>query len=63
MFANNVGGVDKILRIALGALLTLGAIMGYGIWMWIGVIPLITGLFGTCPLYSIIGINTCPMKK
>ncbi|CUH85404.1 YgaP family membrane protein [Thalassovita mediterranea] len=63
MFANNVGGADKILRIVLGTLLLIGAIMGYGIWMWIGVIPLVTGLFGTCPLYSILGFSTCSMKK
>ncbi|MCG7575168.1 DUF2892 domain-containing protein [Phaeobacter sp. CNT1-3] len=63
MFANNVGGADKILRIVLGTLLLIGAIMGYGVWMWIGVIPLVTGLFGTCPLYSILGFSTCPMKK
>jgi hypothetical protein len=63
MFANNVGGADKILRIVLGTLLLIGAIMGYGVWMWIGVIPLVTGLLGTCPLYSILGFSTCPMKK
>lgn len=63
MFANNVGGADKILRIVLGTLLLIGAIMGYGVWMWIGVIPLVTGLFGTCPLYSILGFSTCPIKK
>jgi hypothetical protein len=63
MFANNVGGADKILRLVLGTLLLIGAIMGYGVWMWIGVIPLVTGLFGTCPLYSILGFSTCPMKK
>ena len=63
MFANNVGGLDKILRIVIGALLIVGALMGYGWWMWIGVVPLATGLLGTCPLYSILGVNTCPMKK
>ncbi|MGE0108077.1 MAG: DUF2892 domain-containing protein, partial [Thiomonas sp.] len=30
---------------------------------WIGIVPLVTGLFKFCPLYSIIGMNTCPMKK
>ena len=35
----------------------------FGVWGWIGVVPLLTGLFGTCPLYSMLGMNTCPMKK
>lgn len=59
----NVGGIDKILRIVVGALLIVGALMGYGVWMWIGVVPLLTGLFGVCPLYKLVGMNTCPMKK
>lgn len=59
MLAKNVGGLDKILRIVIGALLVLGALMGYGVWMWIGVVPLVTGLMGSCPLYSIFGIKTC----
>ena len=29
----------------------------------IGIVPLLTGLFGTCPLYSILGVSTCPMKR
>lgn len=63
MLAKNVGGLDKIARILIGALLIIGAIMDYGAWMWIGIIPLATGLMGSCPLYSILGLNTCPMKK
>lgn len=63
MFGKNVGGVDKILRIALGALLVLGALMGYGWWMWIGVVPLATGLLNSCPIYSLLGISTCPASK
>lgn len=63
MFAKNVGGIDKILRIVVGALLVIGALMGFGAWMWIGIVPLATGLLNTCPLYSLIGLNTCPLKK
>ena len=63
----NVGGIDRILRIALGAALLLWFFIdqGTGFWHWaklIGVVPLLTGLFSTCPLYSIIGMNTCPRK-
>ncbi|WP_420567518.1 YgaP family membrane protein [Thalassovita sp.] len=58
----NVGGIDKILRIVIGAALIVGALMGYGIWMWIGLVPLLTGLSGFCPLYKLVGVNTCPNK-
>lgn len=61
--SKNVGGFDKIARIVIGAALILGALLGYGVWMWIGVVPLLTGLMGSCPLYSIVGLNTCPLKK
>ncbi|WP_291992180.1 DUF2892 domain-containing protein [Candidatus Accumulibacter sp. ACC003] len=60
----NVGGIDKILRIVVGiALITLAAIGVIGVWGWIGVVPLLTGLFGVCPAYSLLGANTCPIKK
>lgn len=63
MLAKNIGGVDKIVRIVIGALLILGAVLGHGVWMWIGVVPLATGLLGSCPLYELVGLNTCPLKK
>ncbi|MBN2692208.1 MAG: DUF2892 domain-containing protein [Burkholderiaceae bacterium] len=60
----NVGGIDRILRIIVGIVLIALTLMGtIGVWGWIGVVPLFTGLFKFCPLYSIIGMNTCPMKK
>lgn len=63
----NVGGMDRILRIVIGALLILGFFLnkdGAYRWMyWLGLIPLLTGLFQTCPLYRLIGLNTCPMNK
>ncbi|TFH86534.1 DUF2892 domain-containing protein [Billgrantia azerbaijanica] len=61
---SNVGGIDKTLRIAVGALLILLALTGLiGPWGWIGVVPLATGLFNFCPAYKLLGINTCKMKK
>jgi hypothetical protein len=36
---------------------------GYNWIGWIGVVPLITALIGNCPLYSILGVSTCPVKK
>ncbi|HQO29506.1 MAG TPA: DUF2892 domain-containing protein [Accumulibacter sp.] len=60
----NVGGIDKILRIVVGIALIAMTLMGViGAWGWVGVVPLLTGLFGVCPLYSIIGLNTCPLRK
>ncbi|MFN3881043.1 MAG: DUF2892 domain-containing protein [Nitrincola lacisaponensis] len=60
----NVGGIDKIARILVGAILLILAIMGTGTpWTWIGILPLITGLAGRCPAYSLLGINTCGIKK
>ena len=67
MFKNNVGGLDRGVRIIAGlALLAMFFIYPDASWRYfalIGVIPLFTGLFGTCPLYSIIGLSTCPVKK
>jgi hypothetical protein len=60
----NVGGIDKILRIIAGLVLIGLAIMGIGApWTWIGVVPLATGLMGWCPVYTLFGMNSCPMKK
>ena len=60
----NVGGIDKIARIGVGALLVALAATGtVGAWGWIGVIPLATGLIGRCPAYLLLGLNTCPTKK
>lgn len=55
----NVGGIDRILRIVLGAALIVWAVMGGPVWAWIGVVPLATGLIKFCPLYPIIGFSSC----
>ena len=56
----NVGGIDRVLRIAVGTLLVgLAASNVVGWWGWLGVIPLATGLFRFCPAYPLIGINSC----
>jgi hypothetical protein len=59
----NVGGIDRILRIVVGlALIGLTLTGTIGVWGWIGVVPLATGLVGFCALYPLLGINTCPRK-
>ncbi|MBU3580830.1 DUF2892 domain-containing protein [Polynucleobacter sp. AP-Capit-er-40B-B4] len=56
----NVGGIDRVLRIAVGLVLIGLAVSNVvGVWGWIGVVPLATGLFRFCPLYPILGINSC----
>ncbi|WP_170120294.1 MULTISPECIES: YgaP family membrane protein [Rhodovulum] len=59
MLSKNVGGIDRTLRIVIGALMVIAALIGYSKWLLIGVVPLATGLMSTCPLYSLIGLNTC----
>jgi len=60
----NVGGVDRILRVIVGLILISLVFIGpKTMWGWIGVIPLATGLFRFCPAYTLLGLNTCPMKK
>ena len=67
MLKTNIGTADRLLRIVLGAALLLAFAMSprEG-WQWlylIGIIPLATGLVGNCPLYSILGINTCRLRS
>ncbi len=65
----NMGSIDRLARFAIGLVLIAYAIpLGFAPtgwnWVgWIGVIPLATAMFGVCPLYSAIGVSTCPMKR
>ncbi len=59
----NVGGIDKILRIIVGIALVAATVLGYlPVWGYIGVVPLVTGLIGFCPLYPLLGLSTCKTK-
>lgn len=61
---SNVGGIDRILRIVLGLVLIGLTVTGtIGVWGWLGVVPLATGIIGWCPPYAIFGFSTCAMKK
>ena len=56
----NEGAVDRVLRVLLGiALISLTVIGPKSAWGWVGLLPLITGMSGFCPLYRVLGINTC----
>ncbi len=60
MFKTNVGSADSIIRIIIGLVLIALVFVGPKTpWGWLGVIPIATGFLRTCPLYSIIGLNTC----
>jgi hypothetical protein len=55
----NVGNMDRAIRIIAGlVLIVLAATSTIGIWGWIGVIPVLTGVFRFCPAYPLLGINT-----
>ena len=60
----NIGTFDRALRIAVGLILIgLGLSGVIGWWGLIGLVPLATGLFRSCPAYSLFGINTCTTKR
>lgn len=59
----NVGSLDKMIRLLAGIILIALTALGIiGSWGWLGVVPLLTGLFSTCPAYSLLGISTCNTK-
>ena len=59
----NVGGIDRTLRIIIGLVLIALVFVGPKTnWGWIGVVPLLTGLIGWCPPYSLFGWNSCSVK-
>ncbi len=63
LFPINIHPVERGVRVVAGLVLLGCAFTGsIGAWGYIGVIPLATGLFGTCPLYTIFGFSTCPSK-
>ncbi|MFZ2492791.1 MAG: DUF2892 domain-containing protein [Thermoanaerobaculia bacterium] len=63
-FRTNEGTIDRVLRIVVGlALLSLTVVGPKTLWGLVGLVPLLTGIAGTCPLYSVFGLSTCPMKS
>jgi hypothetical protein len=64
MFKKNEGSTDRIVRVILGAaLLSLVFTGPQSAWGYVGVIPLFTGMIGSCPAYQLLGISTCPLEK
>ncbi|HRH89701.1 MAG TPA: DUF2892 domain-containing protein [Rubrivivax sp.] len=59
----NEGTIDRVLRVLVGLVLIGLTLAGtIGAWGWIGVLPIVTGLIGWCPAYTLLGIGTCPIK-
>lgn len=64
MFARNEGKIDRTARVTAGLfLLSLVFIGPQTAWGWLGLIPLVTGLVGSCPIYRLLGINTCRLGQ
>ena len=60
----NIGGIERIVRIVAGLILIALATTGtVGLWGWLGLVPMATGLMGWCPPYSLLGINTCQNRN
>lgn len=63
MLKTNEGANDRTMRVVLGLILVALVFFGPKTpWGWLGLIPIATGLMGWCPLYSVLGINTCGTK-
>ena len=63
LFPVNVHRYERTARVLLGVgLISLVFVGPQTPWGWIGVVPLLTGLVGTCPLYTLLGVSTCPRK-
>jgi Protein of unknown function (DUF2892) len=59
----NEGTIDRVLRIVAGlGILSLAFVGPQTAWGYVGLVPLVTGLVGFCPLYAMLGVNTCPVK-
>lgn len=64
MLRANEGRVDRLIRVLVGlALIALVFVGPKTAWGWLGLIPLLTGLVGFCPLYRMLGIDTCSVRR
>ena len=67
MFTTNEGTMDRAIRIIVGAALLAMFFLypdaSWRYWTLLGIVPLITGLVGACPVYTLLGMSTCPVKK
>jgi hypothetical protein len=59
LFPHNESRLDRALRVFVGGVLLSLAAVGYTAWGWVGLLPLVTGLVGSCPAYRLFGVSTC----
>jgi hypothetical protein len=64
LLAKNVGTIDRVVRALVGVgLLSLAFTGPQTAWGYLGFIPLLTAAIGSCPLYSLLGFSTCPVRR
>jgi len=64
LFPRNEHSVERVLRVVVGlGVLSLVFVGPQTPWGWLGLVPLVTGLLGSCPLYTVLGLSTCPLKS
>jgi hypothetical protein len=64
LLARNVGTIDRTVRVVVGlALLSLTVAGPHTLWGLVGIVPLATAALGSCPLYSLLGLRTCPLQR
>lgn len=64
LFPRNEANIERVIRVVAGiGLLSLVFVGPQTPWGWIGVVPLATGLIGSCPAYTLLGFSTCPLKE
>lgn len=64
LFPNNEHVVERVVRVLIGlAALSLAFVGPESAWGYLGAVPLLTGLLGSCPLYTLLGVSTCQLRK
>jgi hypothetical protein len=64
LFPANENTLDRVIRVVLGlAVLSLTVVGPQSMWGLLGLVPLVTGLVGSCPVYTLLGVSTCAVKS
>jgi hypothetical protein len=63
LFPNNEHVIERVIRVLAGlGILSLAFVGPHTYWGFVGLLPLVTGLIGSCPVYTLFGISTCRIK-
>lgn len=64
IFPKNEHKIERVIRVVAGAaVLSLAFVGPQTPWAYLGIVPLLTGALGSCPIYTLLGVSTCPVKK